>query len=156
LARRSRRATQAESRACLGYPGRLMARAAVKAKQQARAKAAQPAKTRARGRRRHSGGGQSEPGTLLRPAAAPSEVGVRRARRRVRVQLRPRGSRLRRQRRSDRELHRPVRRQRRHLRLEGSGRDQEESCEGLPGSRRRVRGEGRPQQRDRCAQEAIS
>jgi len=34
-----------------------MARAAVKAKQQAKAKAAQPAKTRARGRRRHSGGG---------------------------------------------------------------------------------------------------
>jgi tetratricopeptide (TPR) repeat protein len=40
----------------LGYSGRLMARAAVKAKQLAAAKA-QPPKPRARGRRRHSGGG---------------------------------------------------------------------------------------------------
>jgi tetratricopeptide (TPR) repeat protein len=40
----------------LGYSGRLMARAAVKAKQQAAAKA-QPPKSRARGRKRHSGGG---------------------------------------------------------------------------------------------------
>ena len=51
---------------------------------------------------------QSEPGSLLRPAAAPSEVGVRRARGRLRVQFRPRGSRFRRQRRADRALHRPA------------------------------------------------
>jgi tetratricopeptide (TPR) repeat protein len=45
-----------ESRSGLGYSGRLVARAAVKAKQQAKAKA-QPPKPRGRGRRRHSGGG---------------------------------------------------------------------------------------------------
>ena len=60
----------------LGYSGRLMARAAVKAKQQAKAKA-QPAKARAARAAAAQRRRQPEPGALLRPAAAPPEVGVR-------------------------------------------------------------------------------
>ena len=78
----------AKSGSSLGYPGRLMARAAVKAKQQAAKAQAQPAKRVARGRAEAQRRRQSEPGALLRPAAAPPEVGLRRARGRLRVQLR--------------------------------------------------------------------
>ena len=152
LARRSRRAAPGESRACLGYSGRLMARAAVKAKQQAKAKAAQPAKTRARGRRRHSGGGNPNQDLFF--------VRLRRQQKWVYAVLAVvfafsfvLWGRLRQQRRAEPALHRHLRRQRRQLRLEGSGPDQEGSREGLPGPRHRVRAEGRPQERDRSAQE---
>ena len=71
----------------LGYPGRLMARAAVKAKQQADGEgAAVEAGTRApAGAQRRR---QPEPGSLLRPPPAPPEVGLRAARRRLRAELR--------------------------------------------------------------------
>ena len=57
LGRGDLRARGAQDRPSLGYSGRLMARAAVKAKQQATAKAQASARARARGRRKHSGGG---------------------------------------------------------------------------------------------------
>ena len=82
-----------------------MARAAVKAKQQAKAKAAQPAKTRARGRRRHSGGGNPNQDLFFVRLRRHQKWVYAAARRRLRVQFRPRGSRLRRQRRSDRQLY---------------------------------------------------
>ena len=57
LGRGDLRAPAGKTGSSLGYSGRLMARAAVKAKQQATAKAQASARARARGRRKHSGGG---------------------------------------------------------------------------------------------------
>ena len=99
LARRLRRAAQGKGRPGLGYSGRLMARAAVKAKQQAAQGAGAAvevasARTAEAQRRR-----QPEPGALLRPHAAPPEVGLRRARRHLRAQLRRSRRRLRQRRR---------------------------------------------------------
>ena len=119
LARGALRAAPGKGCSGLGYPGRLMARAAVRAKQQEAAKA-QPSKARAHGRRRHSGGGNPNQELFF--------VRLRRHQKWVYALLAVVfglsfvlvGRRLRQRRRPESALEQHLRRRRRHLDLEGS------------------------------------
>ena len=83
---------QGKDRPGLGYSGRLMARAAVKAKQQAAKAQAQPSKARKRGRRKHSGGGNPNQDLFFMRLRRQAEVGVPRARDHLRGRLRRRSA----------------------------------------------------------------
>ena len=139
LARRALRAAAPEARSQLGYPGRLMARAAVRAKQAQQAQA-QAAANPSRKQRKHASGGNPNQDLFF--------MRLRRRQKWVFLALAVvfavsfvalgvgsgSGAGL-------SELYNRHLRRRRRRRREGESRDQDQSDQGLQGSRERVRDE---------------